>query len=42
MPRVAPEQVIALLNDAEGRRADYKKAMITLAAGQSIDVTTGI
>ena len=26
----------------EGRRADYKKAMITLAAGQTIDVTTGI
>ena len=25
-----------------GRRSDYKKAMITLAAGQSIDVTTGI
>jgi large subunit ribosomal protein L23 len=25
-----------------GRRSDYKKAMITLAEGQSIDVTTGI
>jgi large subunit ribosomal protein L23 len=25
-----------------GRRADYKKAMVTLAEGQSIDVTTGI
>ena len=25
-----------------GRRSDYKKAMVTLAAGQSIDVTTGI
>ncbi len=25
-----------------GRRSDYKKAMVTLAPGQSIDVTTGI
>ena len=25
-----------------GRRSDFKKAMVTLAAGQSIDVTTGI
>jgi len=25
-----------------GQRADYKKAMITLEAGQTIDVTTGI
>ena len=25
-----------------GRRADYKKAIVTLAEGQSIDVTTGI
>ena len=25
-----------------GKRAEYKKAMVTLAAGQSIDVTTGI
>jgi large subunit ribosomal protein L23 len=25
-----------------GRRSDYKKAMVTLAEGQSIDVTTGI
>ncbi len=25
-----------------GRRADVKKAMVTLAEGQSIDVTTGI
>ena len=25
-----------------GKRSDYKKAMVTLAAGQSIDVTTGI
>ena len=24
-----------------GRRSDYKKAMVTLAEGQSIDVTTG-
>ena len=26
----------------EGRRADYKKAIVTLAEGQSIDVTTGV
>lgn len=25
-----------------GRRNDYKKAMVTLAEGQSIDVTTGV
>ncbi len=25
-----------------GRRSDYKKAMVTLAEGQSIDVTTGV
>jgi large subunit ribosomal protein L23 len=25
-----------------GRRSDVKKAIVTLAAGQSIDVTTGI
>ena len=25
-----------------GRRADVKKAVVTLAAGQSIDVTTGV
>ena len=25
-----------------GRRSDWKKAIVTLAAGQSIDVTTGI
>ena len=25
-----------------GRRSDYKKAMVSLAEGQSIDVTTGV
>jgi len=25
-----------------GRRADYKKAIVTLAEGQKIDVTTGV
>lgn len=25
-----------------GQRSDYKKAVVTLAAGQNIDVTTGI
>jgi large subunit ribosomal protein L23 len=25
-----------------GRRSDYKKAMVTLQEGQSIDVTTGV
>jgi large subunit ribosomal protein L23 len=25
-----------------GQRSDYKKAIVTLAAGQSIDMTTGI
>ncbi len=25
-----------------GRRSDYKKAMVTLAEGHSIDVTTGV
>lgn len=26
----------------EGQRSDYKKAIVTLAEGQNIDVTTGI
>lgn len=26
----------------KGKRADYKKAMVSLAEGESIDVTTGI
>jgi len=26
----------------KGRRSDYKKAMVRLAEGQSIDVTTGV
>ena len=26
----------------KGRRSDYKKAVVTLAEGQSIDVTTGL
>jgi len=26
----------------QGKRSDYKKAMVTLAEGQTIDVTTGI
>jgi len=26
----------------EGRRSDVKKAIVTLAAGQSIDITTGL
>ena len=25
-----------------GRRSDYKKAMVTLAAGETIDVSTGV
>jgi large subunit ribosomal protein L23 len=25
-----------------GRRVEYKKAMVTLAEGQTIDVTTGV
>jgi large subunit ribosomal protein L23 len=25
-----------------GKRSDYKKAMVTLAEGQTIDVTTGV
>lgn len=25
-----------------GRRSDYKKAIVTLAEGQSIDITTGV
>jgi large subunit ribosomal protein L23 len=31
-----------LFRGRPGRRSDFKKAMVTLAAGQSIDVTTGI
>jgi large subunit ribosomal protein L23 len=31
-----------LFKGRPGRRSDFKKAMVTLAAGQSIDVTTGI
>ena len=33
---------IKMFRGRPGRRSDYKKAMVTLAAGQSIDVTTGI
>lgn len=31
-----------LFRGRPGRRSDYKKAMVTLAEGQSIDVTTGV
>jgi len=33
---------VKMFRGRPGRRSDYKKAMVTLAAGQSIDVTTGI
>ena len=33
---------VKMFKGRPGRRSDYKKAMVTLAAGQSIDVTTGI
>ena len=31
-----------LFKGRPGRRSDYKKAMVTLAEGQTIDVTTGV
>ena len=31
-----------LFRGVEGKRSDFKKAIVTLAAGQSIDVTTGL
>lgn len=31
-----------MLKGRPGQRSDYKKAMVTLAEGHSIDVTTGI
>ena len=31
-----------LFRGRPGQRSDYKKAMVTLAEGQSIDVTTGV
>lgn len=31
-----------LFRGRPGQRSDYKKAIVTLAAGQKIDVTTGI
>ena len=33
---------VKLFRGRVGRRSDYKKAIVTLAEGQSIDVTTGI
>jgi large subunit ribosomal protein L23 len=33
---------VKLFRGHVGRRSEYKKAIVTLAAGQSIDVTTGI
>jgi large subunit ribosomal protein L23 len=36
------EGKIKLFRGRPGRRSDFKKAMITLAEGQSIDVTTGV
>lgn len=31
-----------LFKGRPGKRSDFKKAIVTLAAGQSIDVTTGV
>jgi len=31
-----------MFRGVEGRRSDHKKAIVTLAEGQSIDVTTGL
>jgi large subunit ribosomal protein L23 len=36
------EGKIKVFRGRPGRRSDYKKAMITLAEGQTIDVTTGV
>ncbi|HEX7007184.1 MAG TPA: 50S ribosomal protein L23 [Alphaproteobacteria bacterium] len=33
---------VKLFRGRVGRRSDYKKAIVTLAEGQTIDVTTGI
>jgi large subunit ribosomal protein L23 len=33
---------VKLFRGHVGRRSEYKKAIVTLATGQSIDVTTGI
>jgi large subunit ribosomal protein L23 len=36
------EGKIKVFRGRPGRRSDFKKAMITLAEGQTIDVTTGV
>ena len=36
------EGKIKVFRGRPGRRSDFKKAMVTLAEGQSIDVTTGV
>ncbi len=36
------EGKIKVFRGRPGRRSDYKKAMVTLAEGQTIDVTTGV
>lgn len=33
---------VKLFRGRKGKRSDYKKAMVTLEEGQSLDVTTGI
>jgi len=33
---------IKLFRGKRGKRSDYKKAMVTLEEGQSLDVTTGV
>jgi len=36
------EGKIKIFRGRPGRRSDFKKAMVTLAEGQTIDVTTGV
>ena len=36
------EGKIKVFRGRPGRRSDFKKAMVTLAEGQTIDVTTGV
>jgi large subunit ribosomal protein L23 len=36
------EGKIKVFRGRAGRRSDFKKAMVTLAEGQTIDVTTGV
>ena len=39
---LSQEGKLKVFRGRRGRRSDFKKAMVTLAEGQTIDVTTGV